>query len=452
MARRSTNERPQSLGGLDAIQVVRSGECRIAYRVLGESGAYLFVLPPFWIAAEDFAADPMCFGPQLLAKHRVIVMDRRGTGGSDRHPGLVDMKAQAGDVVAVLDDLGLERVPLLAWAESAPLAVYVAAHYVERVSRLALIDPQLRPRTGPGSTMLLHTLHSRPRAGLKAFASSITSDEAKAEDLVERMAGRLDSPTAARLYEAFLNADALSLAPQVAARTLLGFGVHEKVVLGDEATLLQSYFVDTQLGLVEGTPGELGAAREVGAVLLDFLAGLPVYEPVSRRIDGMAPAGVQRPAARAGVFPTQAPGDLGPLDFVPAAPPRPAPRPLSATIAPHLVQTPRAAMRWGQPVEIPREAVELNRKAIDLILLGQIESALEIFQQALEVAPEYEDAAINYRELLSRLVQRRVAQWQEEQAELTLAEAAKRAERYAKRQQKTGGRLGVLRLFKPNTA
>src|SRR5262249_1685235 len=100
-------------------------------------------------------------------------------------------------------------------------------------------------------------------------------------------------------------------------------------------------------------------------------------------------------------------------------------------------------VRWAPAAEVPREAVELNRKAVDHILLGEIEEALTLFQQAIDLCPEYEDAASNYREPLSRLVPRRGAQWQTHQAELMMAEAERQAARYAKRTR----RFSLGRIF-----
>ena len=116
---------------------------------------------------------------------------------------------------------------------------------------------------------------------------------------------------------------------------------------------------------------------------------------------------------------------------------------VSATLASSGLQPP-VYVRWGPSPQIPEEAVEHNRKAVDHILLGEIEEALSLFQKATEIALDYEVAAINYRELLSRLVQRRVAQWQTERAEMMMEEAGRRAARYAKRSK----RFGLGRLFK----
>jgi pimeloyl-ACP methyl ester carboxylesterase len=441
MPRRTRLDPPLAPFRSEGVQTLRQGETAIAYQMAGGGGPVVLLLQPFWVGMEDLESDESAFVPQLVAGHRVIVHDRRGTGFSDRHPGQVSVKVQVEDLVAVLDEIGVTRVLVVAMSEAAPLAVHFAAQNPERVARLVLVDPQLRPRIGPGSTMLLHTLHSRPRAGLKAFARSLIADDMGADELATRMSARLDAPTAARLYEAFLQADALELAAEVQARTLHTFGVHDKLVVEDEARTLQSQFATATVSLVRGTPGTAEAVSEAWTEMQDFLVLTDepeaVIAPVIPRRRANAPASVTAPPP---------PVVVG--DFVPLGPPpearTAAPSHVPAGAAFHGQPAPKhpGSIRWASPTPIPQEAVDLNRKAVDHILLGEIEEALLRFQEALEIAPEYEDAQVNYRELLSRLVQRRVAQWQTEQAEMMLSEAGRKASRYAKRSRKLSlGRL-----------
>jgi hypothetical protein len=100
-------------------------------------------------------------------------------------------------------------------------------------------------------------------------------------------------------------------------------------------------------------------------------------------------------------------------------------------------------LAWGPPADVPPKAVQLNREGIDRLLVGEIEEALTLFQQAVEIAPHYEDAVVNHRELLSRLVQRRVSEWQARQAEEVIADAERRAQRWAHRA--AGKRGGFFR-------
>lgn len=71
---------------------------------------------------------------------RVIAPDLRGRGGSRDVQGPAGMAAHADDVVAVLDFLGADRVPVIGHSMGGFVAVVLADRHPSRVSRLILID------------------------------------------------------------------------------------------------------------------------------------------------------------------------------------------------------------------------------------------------------------------------------------------------------------------------
>ena len=75
---------------------------------------------------------------ELARRHRYIAYDGRGCGLSDRHVGELSLDVFVADLEAVVDELGLERFPLLGMSMGAPVAVAYAAKHPERVSRLVL--------------------------------------------------------------------------------------------------------------------------------------------------------------------------------------------------------------------------------------------------------------------------------------------------------------------------
>ncbi len=468
MSRAARSHRSASAPATGTTRHVDSGDARVAYRMLGHGELPVVVLQPFWTAMEDAIADHRSFIAQIARTHRVLVHDRRGTGESERRPGHISLEAMVDDVLAVMTDAGVDQAVLVGMGEAGPLAVHVAGARPDRVLRLVLIDPALRPLKGPGSAMLLHTLHSRPRAGLRALARTLVDDDLEASELGGQMARTVDGPTAARLYEAFLNADSFSVLDRLTMPVLLAYGVFDRLSSEEEAKGLRQALADARVGLVTGPAGSEAALREAWTQIRDFLeeaaAAVRATQParlaprLAERAEEAETA--SRPARARAAAPRPVP-----IDYVPqGAPPRFAPGPQMVPPPPGMVPpavVPAAVvptggarpvvLTWGPPPDIPEEAVKLNRQGIDQLLIGNIEEALALFQKAVDLAPHYEDAAINHRELLTRLVQKRVAEWQAKQAEEIMAEAERRAQHWAERAaRRRRGLLGwIMRPAEP---
>jgi 3-oxoadipate enol-lactonase len=76
--------------------------------------------------------------PDFDAVFRTVVFDHRGTGRSDKPETGYDTRAFAGDVVAVLDDLGVGRAHVYGTSMGGRVAQWLAADHPERVDRLVL--------------------------------------------------------------------------------------------------------------------------------------------------------------------------------------------------------------------------------------------------------------------------------------------------------------------------
>jgi pimeloyl-ACP methyl ester carboxylesterase len=78
--------------------------------------------------------------PELARAHRVIAVDLKGFGWSDRPEGDYSPAAEARLLIKLLDQLGVKRAAFVAhsWGSSVTLALALAAP--ERVSRIALYD------------------------------------------------------------------------------------------------------------------------------------------------------------------------------------------------------------------------------------------------------------------------------------------------------------------------
>ncbi|MDP9285310.1 MAG: alpha/beta hydrolase [Actinomycetota bacterium] len=67
---------------------------------------------------------------------RLIRLDKRGTGLSDRHGGIADLETRMDDIRAVMDAVGSESAALFGYFEGGPLAILFTATYPDRVRAL----------------------------------------------------------------------------------------------------------------------------------------------------------------------------------------------------------------------------------------------------------------------------------------------------------------------------
>jgi class 3 adenylate cyclase len=133
---------------------VRSGDADLAYQVFG-AGEDLVAIPGLPSHLEvmwelpEFAA----FLDRLASFRRVITFDRRGTGMSDRVPGVPALEQQVDDIIAVMGAAGSARASVAGWADGAFMAAMFAATYPERVSALVLGGLWLKALAGPPGTL-----------------------------------------------------------------------------------------------------------------------------------------------------------------------------------------------------------------------------------------------------------------------------------------------------------
>jgi serine/threonine protein kinase/alpha-beta hydrolase superfamily lysophospholipase len=121
----------------------RSGDVNIAYQVVG-SGALDLVFVMGWIThLEYFWQEPSFarFLRRLASFSRLILIDKRGTGLSDRVPlhQLPTLEQRMDDVRAVMEAVGSPRAALCGISEGGPMCSLFAATYPERTAALVMI-------------------------------------------------------------------------------------------------------------------------------------------------------------------------------------------------------------------------------------------------------------------------------------------------------------------------
>ena len=118
----------------------RSGDVSIAYLVAGGAGPDLILVFGWASNVEYLWSEPIAaaFLRRLSSFSRLIMLDRRGTGLSDRVSELPSIEERMDDVRAVMDAAGSERAVLLGVSEGGPMCITFVATYPERTSGLIL--------------------------------------------------------------------------------------------------------------------------------------------------------------------------------------------------------------------------------------------------------------------------------------------------------------------------
>lgn len=115
--------------------------CRIHYEVTGRASA-----PPV-LMIQGLGADKHGWDLQRLFfswRYRVIALDNRGAGRSDKPAGIYPLDRMAADAVAVLDDLGIEQAHVVGASMGGGISQYLAVLHPGRVRSLTLVCTSCR--------------------------------------------------------------------------------------------------------------------------------------------------------------------------------------------------------------------------------------------------------------------------------------------------------------------
>jgi pimeloyl-ACP methyl ester carboxylesterase len=119
---------------------VHRSEARIFYQVTGGGARDLFLLPPCQVVSYSRMWKHQV--PYLSRYFRVITMDPRGNGRSDRPATGYDLDTRYRDLLAVLEDAVRPPFALVAFSCAAPLAFRYAVEHPSRLSHLVLLSGQ----------------------------------------------------------------------------------------------------------------------------------------------------------------------------------------------------------------------------------------------------------------------------------------------------------------------
>lgn len=204
--------------------------CLLNVAVEGRDGG------PTIMLSNSLGATMQMWEPQMAALtrlFRVVRYDRRGHGKSGVPPGPYSMERFGRDVLAILDDLNIDKVHWCGLSMGGMIGQWLGANAPDRVDRLILANTACYY---PDPTNWLNRIKAVRDGGLKAIADTViaawlTADFREREpQTAERLKAMLiASPVAGYIAccEALSTLDQRDLLPRIKARTLVIAGRHD---------------------------------------------------------------------------------------------------------------------------------------------------------------------------------------------------------------------------------
>jgi 3-oxoadipate enol-lactonase len=218
-------------------------------------------------------------GP-LAERFRVVRFDHRGHGGSPVPPGPYTIAGLGGDVLALLDALGIERASYVGLSLGSMVGIWLAANAPERVERLVLVGTAAHLPPPEGWEERAQEVE---RAGtVAAVADGVLArwlTPAYAErhpDVVERLRGML-AATSPEAYAACCRAlgamDLRDDARRIRARTLVVAGAQDPSTPPEHGKAIAEAIPDSRYELLDPSAHIIAIERadDVTRLLLEHL-------------------------------------------------------------------------------------------------------------------------------------------------------------------------------------
>lgn len=272
----------------ETVEPVRGGYVerdgvKVWYAVWGDQGPWLAFAPIYQITQSQMLK--LCV-PYLSRHFRVITMDARGNGRSDRPRGeeAYTFEEYYQDFVAVLDAVGAERVAVVGISATTMTALRVAAEQPDRISHVITAggfsdwvtdDPQIRERMRQQGEIM-----QRDWPGFLDWFFSRAFSEPHSTKAIEdavRFGWCSTGDVVFHGRNGWMNNDVRDLARQVRCPTLVIHGDDDQTVRYQSARVIHELVPGSRL-LTIGGGGHLTAARDpvvFNREVRDFVLGSP---------------------------------------------------------------------------------------------------------------------------------------------------------------------------------
>jgi 4,5:9,10-diseco-3-hydroxy-5,9,17-trioxoandrosta-1(10),2-diene-4-oate hydrolase len=279
------------------VKTPEAGEITLAYYQAGQASEIGGGLPLVMLHGGGPGASSWSnFGPALprfAEGFRTILVDQPGFGGSDKPEVVGNYYTFAADlVVALLDELGIDRVHLLGNSLGGGTAMRLALSHPDRVGRLVLMGPGglslnlFHADPTEGVQRLMDFAGNPSREALRAFISTmVVNQDLVTDELVEERYADATAPGAreamASMGMSFWNPETADdgrlwrEAHHLRKHTLLTWGREDRVNPLDGAFTALKLIPKAQLHVFPncGHWAQIEAADEFAEITTAFLAG-----------------------------------------------------------------------------------------------------------------------------------------------------------------------------------
>lgn len=264
-------------GGPVPTRFARNAGCAIAYQVLGNGPPDLVFIPGFTGHLEVRWEDPSLsrLFRRLAESCRLILLDKRGTGMSDRGFGFPPLSEHVDDVLAVMDDAGSPRAMLFGVLDGGSIALLAAAAHPDRTLGVvtyatipALAAPDYPHAPTPVQTATLATVVDDlldVEKVLPMWAPNRAHDHAFAQWFTRYMRMGAGVGGAADIVRRWLDSDIRPALTQVSVPTLVLHRRDDRAIDPGNARYLAQTIPTAQLRLLPGDDTVLWAG-DVDAV------------------------------------------------------------------------------------------------------------------------------------------------------------------------------------------
>jgi pimeloyl-ACP methyl ester carboxylesterase len=237
----------------------------VAYLELGRGDTTLIILFGLWSHVEVAWEEPhiRAILLRLARRWRVVLMDRRGTGLSERLGVQQSARTGADDVEAVRQALGAQKVWLMGNSVGGTIAIEHAHRYRQHVQGLLLCGTGARSTwaddypwalTRQQLDLWLDELRSSwgQATSWKQFAPSMADDPAAQDWWARMLRQSLSRNSVPLVLEAFARMDVRDLLPQVSVPTLIVQRQGDRVVREGAARYLADRIPGSELVVLPG--------------------------------------------------------------------------------------------------------------------------------------------------------------------------------------------------------